>query len=724
MKHSVPTIMPTPNVMTYSQPLIFTAPPVLVLPPPQIVLKPALAPTVVPFVSAPPVVIPITDAYNNVAITSKPSLPIDGGILPNNTFAGLLSQPFFATSSSVVESTSQWATYPAVTNLDMNTFGIENASLFSVIDPTNASQLIVSADNIGFVKTGVLEATIGLDTDTLFLHTSLGGLNIIDGSITADFPTTAPSFILPLELTQSAPIIFTDTVGTHNLRAIDGDLFFDAELLARAADIQDITDWSMYPALDNVNFDGQAILSAGSVGISNITLTADVSGNLLVDGAVVALASGVPIAVADWSTYNATTAVNMNGNALQLAENVSILSAGAVVVTLTSNDLGNLLKDEVPVALVTDINTNQWSTFPAVSGINCDGNEITNCSSLRLPNVTLSSDLTGLVIDGQPVSADWSRYQATQTVNLQLNDLQFVGDIDCRNLNVGESGSSLGDLNLYGSNNLIGDNALFVEGGVSMSANGNVHAIHLGTQTNLGIDLCRIDLTPVGVITMISPAGITIDAGGAANIAAGGAVSIAGGDYVELNSGEIRIVNSTTAADAKIVFRDPDGSIEFNSGGEITGLAGGQMAFITDIPRTYGSFSSDLTQVVSGIDLPTKIEYNAVDVANGIVLSAGGIELPVAGDYKIITTLQLDSSSSLTNFWLELDGVIVANTGNQSTANTVTLSAIVSATIGQILQVMFASADGSRSVVATPAVISPPYDFPAIPSIKTIVQLL
>ena len=722
MYHSVPTIMPVSNT-TVSQPLVFTAPPVIVPPPPQIVLKPALAPVIIPFVSAPPIVMPITDAYNDVAITSKPSLPIDGGILPNNTFAGLLSQPFFATSSSVVESTSQWATFPAVTNLDMNTFGIENTSLVSVIDPTNDSNLQINSNTVMFFTDNVLKANIALDGDTLLLHNTMGGINIVDDNIILDFPTTAPSFILPLDDTQSASLIFTDTVGTHNLRAIDGDLFFDDELLARAADIQDITDWSLYPALENVNFDGQAILSAGSVGISNVTLTADVFNNLLVDGNIVALASGVPVAVADWSTYNATTAVNLNGNALQLAENVSILSAGAVMVTLTSNDLGNLLKDEVPVALITDINTNQWSTFPAVASINCDGNTITNCDSLRLPNVTLSSDLTGLLVDGQPVSADWSRYQATQTVNFQLNDLQFVGDVDCRNLNVGESGSSLGDLNLYGSNNLIGDNALFVEGGVSMSANGNVHAIHLGTNTNLGIDLCRIDLTPVGVITMISPAGITIDAGGAINVAAGGAVSIAGGSYVEMNSGEIRIVNSSTSANAKIVFPEPDGSIEFNGGGEITGLAGGQIAFITDIPRTYGSFSSDLTQVVSGIDLPTKIEYNATDVGAGIVLNAGGIELPVAGDYKIITTLQLDSSGSSTNFWLELDGVIVANTGNQSTANTVTLSAIVSATIGQILQVMFASADGSRSVVATGAQ-TVPYNFPAIPSIKTIVQLL
>jgi hypothetical protein len=51
---------------------------------------------------------------------------------------------------------------------------------------------------------------------------------------------------------------------SHTLESIDGDLYFDNELLAKANDIQDIADWALYPALSNVDMNGYKLESAGA----------------------------------------------------------------------------------------------------------------------------------------------------------------------------------------------------------------------------------------------------------------------------------------------------------------------------------------------------------------------------------------------------------------------------------------------------------------------------
>ena len=121
---------------------------------------------------------------------------------------------------------------------------------------------------------------------------------------------------------KSGDIVMIDEVGTHNLKAIDGDLFYDAELLARAGDIQEIAEWSLYPAFNNVNMEQQSLFNthslvfkgvggitgitgpSGSTGITGPTggiLTTNSSNQLTFNGNVIYGGTGGN--VANWSLY-------------------------------------------------------------------------------------------------------------------------------------------------------------------------------------------------------------------------------------------------------------------------------------------------------------------------------------------------------------------------------------------------------------------------------------
>ena len=107
------------------------------------------------------------------------------------------------------------------------------------------------------------------------------------------------------------------------------------------------------------------------------------------------------------------------------------------------------------------------------------------------------------------------------------------------------------DVNIYGANLLAGDNALYVEGGTTLTGGGIIHGTTIGALRDpfgSGLDLVRIDVLPAGM-ALNSATFITQNAAGAINLAAGGALSLAGGSYIEYNSDEHRSINTTSGND-------------------------------------------------------------------------------------------------------------------------------------------------------------------------------
>lgn len=144
-----------------------------------------------------------------------------------------------------------------------------------------------------------------------------------------------------------------------------------------------------------------------------------------------------------------------------------------------------------------------------------------------------------------------------------------LGNITEINTSKIECGSGFGEINLYGADLVAGDNALYVEGGTTLSGGGLVHGVSIGALTVAGINTQRIDVLPVG-ISVITPTFLTMDAGGFANLAAGGAVSVAaggavsvaaggslslaGGSYIEYNTDQNYFVNTAAGNDYTDIF--------------------------------------------------------------------------------------------------------------------------------------------------------------------------
>lgn len=136
---------------------------------------------------------------------------------PNLTYAG--GRPIYLTDTEVQADVSRWATYPAIATVIMDGNNIEGAS------------------DIG---TSTLSATQSIGSPVLNLLRGPGGVPGV--------------------------INMRDNNGTnHTLESIDANLFFDDELLAKAGDIQNISDWALYPALANVDMDNKSIVNCGSI---------------------------------------------------------------------------------------------------------------------------------------------------------------------------------------------------------------------------------------------------------------------------------------------------------------------------------------------------------------------------------------------------------------------------------------------------------------------------
>lgn len=209
------------------------------------------------------------------------------------------------------------------------------------------------------------------------------------------------------------------------------------------------------------------------------------------------------------------------------------------------------------------------------------------------------NNLTAEQINGNPNfdAENWWRYQAKGNVSAELlpppiipptiltrqYDLTGWKDIKCTNLtcetdpllggvvtcrkavapeivgtdadfSTSESGQA--DVNIYGANLVAGDNALYVEGGTTLTGGGIVHGVTIGALRAAGIDTVRIDVLPVGMslesatfITANAIGSANMSAGGAASVAAGGALSLAGGSYIEYNSDQHYFINTSAGND-------------------------------------------------------------------------------------------------------------------------------------------------------------------------------
>ena len=144
-------------------------------------------------------------------------------------------------------------------------------------------------------------------------------------------------------------------------------------------------------------------------------------------------------------------------------------------------------------------------------------------------------------------------------------------------------------------------------------------------------------------------------------------------------------------------------------------------------PQPYGSFSSTEDQTVTGANTTTVLTYNTTEAASQTYYSGGRIYVQATGIYRVLYTIQCDTSSGgsqSVRIWLRKNGAVIPNTTSFFTiANTgeniAACESYVSLLFGDYIEVAFQSSDANMTAEAIPAGGIPPNNYPLAPSIIT-----
>lgn len=278
--------------------------------------------------------------------------------------------------------------------------------------------------------------------------------------------------------------------------------------------------WSLYPTLNSsIIFQSSYVLSnvGPSLYFAGVEIT-DVSGG-----------------GQDWSRFPAVSTVLMGDNSLTQLSTLQFQDGGKIY-SLTGN---NLFYNSTIINTGAGGAASNWANYPAVANVNMNNSTLSNVAQINGSNLALSgSNITNGNTFTNSLGVGGTSFLSLATIN-------SLGQGVLQDLDVGNSTTSIGDLNVYGVNALPGDNALYVVGGTTLTAGGIIHGTEIGALTAAGIDTVRIDVLPAGM-GLNSATYIQLAAAGAGSFAAGGALSLAGGDYVEINTDDLRVINTTS----------------------------------------------------------------------------------------------------------------------------------------------------------------------------------
>jgi cytoskeletal protein CcmA (bactofilin family) len=201
-----------------------------------------------------------------------------------------------------------------------------------------------------------------------------GELHALGNSIFYNANSLMP-FTWYLNPALNGMIEIIDASGTQVLQSIDGNLYYNNELLAKANDIQDIADWSLYPALASVDFNGNSITGLGDL---VATGTADVSGNitagsLTITGTLAGTLGG-PVAAGIntnasgilTSGLSTNTAIPATADSVTTSQILFDICGG----TLATDGGGTLLTfNGQAITTGTEGDAANWSSYPAFNDI-------------------------------------------------------------------------------------------------------------------------------------------------------------------------------------------------------------------------------------------------------------------------------------------------------------------------------------------------------------------
>ena len=351
--------------------------------------------------------------------------------------------------------------------------------------------------------------------------------------------------------TLTGEILMTDASGVQLLHAIGGDLYFNNELLAKAGDLSNVADWSLYPSLSTLNMNTFSIINA-----SNIFANADISGVSLHISSSAFLSN-----VTASGTLTATGAIYANGgincagtldlinNPINRVASIGISAAGLAPYGSLTSPNGTLLTWNGQVITTGGGGSaSNWSQYPATSDINANTFNLSNVAAIT----TSGSINVGVTTSNAVV--------ITKGVVSPTNS----------NLNI-QSGANLSNYAPIGAITTVGSNDVSVSsfaGAVNTSAYTSINNV-AGSQYNVTVDRganpassAAINLTAQngggGLINLTADPALLTPVPGTVNITANGGqitlptdppttVTVGGVVNIDANTGAGGVYTATSA---------------------------------------------------------------------------------------------------------------------------------------------------------------------------------
>jgi len=501
----------------------------------------------------------------------------------------------------------------------------------------------------------------------------------------ANFPATSAVNVSFFPIQNVSGIYF----GSNILNGDNQHLFYNGQTLVNASDLQNITDWALYPAIANIDANNNNISNVNSIELNTETITATPTA---------VLTNGLD-QTRNWALFSATQSVNLSGNSITNLTNINSISYiptqqwASTPATQSVNLSGNSITNLTNINSISYIPTQQWASTPATQSINLSGNSISNLTNINsisyIPtqqwastpatqSVNLSgnsiSNLTNINNVSYVPTQQWSSTPATQSLDLSQNSISNAQNITGSVLgglvlsNVAQikprpAGMTIGTTPQSWTTDELNTRRIFAGdpaiGNGYIELNGNLQALStigghtIGNVPVAGVYTNRMDFYTLGGISMFSPLFITMNAAAALNITGAGALAIAG-NVITLDHDPATSVRIKGTASAQ-------GKLTFPNGGNIEGV------------NNYDGFSATLNSIQNRLPSTTlEMTANTFNIHGTQILlppSYSNAQINLQGSLTA-TQLITASSATITNE-INVSGVPVYQTITTRTQNVI-----------------------------------------------------
>jgi len=515
---------------------------------------------------------------------------------------------------------------------------------------------------------------------------------------------------------ENGTVQLVDASGTQLLQSIDGQLFYNDQLLASASSIQNISDWSLYPVLNStgVNFNGYALRNASSIqsgaytgstaSISSIATASLLTSMLEASTASISSLSGVNFSldVLNVSTIS-TNYINVNGGLVDHVNSIT-LSQTSTYGTLTSPDGDSLLWNGSNIS--GGVNAN-WALSPANSTIrafptsnlnlqsqNCNvninaGNSINLNAPVNASTINVSS-INGAVYD---TASHWSYYPqlsnlntftATQQCNANINvsSIQDTG----QNLKI-ISGSCNISMDSYYDTTIHAGGSMYLSSYYTTNVSGT--DVNVTAATNSAINTPTVTVSAAG-----GPIGgnvtVAAYAGNVPTTAAEGygrvSLQAYGSSNAELNLGGLIDI---TAYSGSLPVTLLSGTSALRMNAAAVNMSAG---YVNAIPSFAGSWTAYATNIASIVTGPIPGVFPQVP-GTVYIYGFGGVRLSAASGSVVQSLVPFETTYLQADFINGSSSNVGTHFTNPLTANVISPSPVFNPISGLDLYIRGSNAD-------------------------------